>query len=231
MDTCVIVTAFRSRNGASRVVLDRVADRLLVPLLTPALFLQYEDVLKRPEQLRVSRLTLTQVDQILAALASAAEPVTIHYSWRPQLPDPTDELVLDAAVNGRAAALVTYNLPFRTGGCAIWLAASSARRGARGNETMSKATYPLKLPASIKAAAARLAKEDGVSLNQWITAAVAQKIGAVETAADFFKRRAGNASPEDLKAFLANTPDVPPEPGDEIPDNLRARPKRASARR
>jgi hypothetical protein len=87
---------------------------------------------------------------------------------------------------------------------------------------MSKATYPLKLPASLKAAAARLAKEDGVSLNQWITAAVAQKIGAVETAADFFKRLAGNASPEDLKAFLANSPDVPPEPGDEIPDHLRA---------
>jgi predicted nucleic acid-binding protein len=87
-----------------------VADRLLIPLLTPALFLQYEDVLKRPEQLRVSRLTLTQVDQILAALASAAEPVTIHYSWRPQLPDPTDELVFEAAVNGRADALVTYNL-------------------------------------------------------------------------------------------------------------------------
>jgi len=83
---------------------------LLVPLLTPALFLQYEDVLKRPEQLRISRLTLTQVDQILAALGSAAEPVAIHYSWRPQLPDPTDELVLEAAVNGRADALVTYNL-------------------------------------------------------------------------------------------------------------------------
>src|ERR1700758_1052774 len=110
LDTCVIVTAFRSRNGASHVVLGWVADRLLVPLLTPALFLQYEDVLKRPEQLRVSRLRLTQVDQILAALASAAELVTIHYSWRPQLPDPTDELMLDAAVNGRADALVTYNL-------------------------------------------------------------------------------------------------------------------------
>ena len=110
LDTCVIVTAFRSRNGASRVLLDWVADRLLIPLLTPALFLQYEDVLKRPEQLRVSRLTLTQVDQILAALASAAEPVIIHYSWRPQLPDPTDELVFEAAVNGRADALVTFNL-------------------------------------------------------------------------------------------------------------------------
>ncbi len=95
---------------------------------------------------------------------------------------------------------------------------------------MSRATYPLKLPASIKAAAARLAKEDGVSLNQWITSAVAQKIGAVETAADFIKRRAGDARPEDLKAFLANAPDVPPELGDEIPDDLRAMVERASAR-
>jgi len=95
---------------------------------------------------------------------------------------------------------------------------------------MSKATYPLKLPASIKAAAARLAKEDGVSLNQWITAAVAQKIGAVETAADFFQRRAANASPEDLMALLANAPNVPPEPGDEIPDHIRTRLKRVSAR-
>jgi predicted HicB family RNase H-like nuclease len=42
-------------------------------------------------------------------------------------------------------------------------------------ETMSKATYPLKLPLSIKKAAQRLAKEDGVSLNQWIAAAVAEK--------------------------------------------------------
>lgn len=41
---------------------------------------------------------------------------------------------------------------------------------------MSKATCPLKLPASIKATAARLAKEDGVSLNQWIATAVAQKL-------------------------------------------------------
>jgi len=87
---------------------------------------------------------------------------------------------------------------------------------------MSKATYPLKLPTSIKVAAARLAKEDGVSLNQWIAAAVAQKVGAVETAADFFRRRAGDAEPEDLKAFLAVAPGVVPEPGDEIPNHLRA---------
>jgi hypothetical protein len=81
---------------------------------------------------------------------------------------------------------------------------------------MSKATYPLKLPASVKAAAARLAKEDGVSLNQWIASAVAQKVGAVETAAEFFRRRAGNARPDDLRAILALVPDREPDAGDEL---------------
>ena len=75
---------------------------------------------------------------------------------------------------------------------------------------MSKATYPLKLPASVKAAAARLAKEDGVSLNQWISTAVAQKVGAVETAAQFFARRAEGATPKDMLAFLDRAPDEPP---------------------
>ena len=80
---------------------------------------------------------------------------------------------------------------------------------------MSKATYPLKLPASIKNAAARLAKEDGVSLNQWIASAVAEKVGAVETAAEFFKRRAGKAKPSDLLWFLDRAPAKPPTRGDE----------------
>ena len=85
---------------------------------------------------------------------------------------------------------------------------------------MSRATYPLKLPASIKAAAERLAREDGVSLNQWIATAVAHKVGAVETAADFFKHRSGNARPQDLNELLARAPDVPAEPGDELPSDL-----------
>jgi hypothetical protein len=42
---------------------------------------------------------------------------------------------------------------------------------------MSRATYPLKLPISVKKAAERLAKQDGVSLNQWIAVAVAEKVG------------------------------------------------------
>ena len=82
---------------------------------------------------------------------------------------------------------------------------------------MSKNTYPLKLPNSIKKAAQRLAKEDGVSLNQWISVAVAQKVGVAETAAEFFGKRAAGAKPEDLKGFLKSVPDVPPVPGDELP--------------
>jgi hypothetical protein len=56
-----------------------------------------------------------------------------------------------------------------------------------------------------------------VSLNQWIAAAVAQKVGAVETAAAFFHRRAGEARPEDPHAVLALVPDRAPDPGDGLP--------------
>lgn len=109
LDTSVIVAALRSRNGASNGLLRLVAQRQLVPLATPALFLEYEDVLGRPDQCAAHGLSHSQLDAFLAALASAIEPVTVHISWRPQLKDPADEMVFDAAVNGRAEALVTFN--------------------------------------------------------------------------------------------------------------------------
>jgi hypothetical protein len=81
---------------------------------------------------------------------------------------------------------------------------------------MSKATYPLKLSLSVKKAAQRLAREDGVSLNQWIAAAVAEKIGVVETAAEFFRKRAGKASGAGLMKFLRHAPDVEREEQDQV---------------
>jgi hypothetical protein len=81
---------------------------------------------------------------------------------------------------------------------------------------MSTSTYPLKLPASIKEAAARLAKQDGVSLNQWIASAVAQKVGAMETAEEFSKRRAAGATGEGMAEILKRVPSQPPLPGDEL---------------
>ena len=81
---------------------------------------------------------------------------------------------------------------------------------------MSKATYPLKLPLSVKKAAQRLAQEDGVSLNQWIASAVAEKVGVVETAAAFFRKRAGKATGDGLLKFLRNAPGLPAEPEDVV---------------
>lgn len=65
-----------------------------------------------------------------------------------------------------------------------------------------RAACPLKLPAAIKDAAAGLAKEDGVPLNQRISVAIAQEIGAVETAAEFLRQCAGSAKPADMLPFL-----------------------------
>lgn len=81
---------------------------------------------------------------------------------------------------------------------------------------MSKGRYPLKLPLSIKRAAERLAKEDGVSLNQWIAAAVAEKVGVIETAAEFFAKRAGNRRGTSIAKFLKKAPKRTPDKGDEV---------------
>jgi hypothetical protein len=81
---------------------------------------------------------------------------------------------------------------------------------------MSKSTYPLKLPNSVKSAAAELAKLDGVSLNQFISAAVAEKVGTLRTASEFLKGRAGTSKPKDLVKYLRRAPKVPPVQGDKL---------------
>jgi predicted nucleic acid-binding protein len=79
-------------------------------LATTALFLEYEDVLKRPEQRLASGLDVGAIDEFLAEFAAVCEPVEIHFLWRPQTRDAGDEFVLEAAVNGQAEALLTYNM-------------------------------------------------------------------------------------------------------------------------
>lgn len=110
IDTSVVVAALRSRTGASNALLRLVVRRRIAALATPALFLEYEEVLCRPEQRAVHGLGHNDVERFLAALASVIEPVTVHIGWRPQLRDPSDEMVLEAAINGRAEAIVTFNV-------------------------------------------------------------------------------------------------------------------------
>lgn len=110
LDTTVVVAALRTTLGAANGVLRLVATRMLVPLATPPLFLEYEEVLKRPEQQLVHRLMPEEIDEFLAELAALIEPVEVHFQWRPQTADPSDEMVIEAAINGSADALVTYNV-------------------------------------------------------------------------------------------------------------------------
>jgi HicB family len=100
-----------------------------------------------------------------------------------------------------------------------------------GANVVSTKTYPLKLPASLKAAAARLAKADGVSLNQWIATAVAQKVGVVETACDFLLHRSGTATGEGMAALLALVPSTELSEEDRLPIELGDRQMRTVKRR
>lgn len=83
-------------------------------------------------------------------------------------------------------------------------------------------TRTFDVPESLLKRAEELAREDGVSLDIWVSSALAQKIGAVETAAEFFRHR-GTAANKDLRSYLDMIPGKPPTAGDELPENLNPR--------
>jgi putative PIN family toxin of toxin-antitoxin system len=109
LDTNVLVAGLSSRRGASHALLRHVLNRRLTILAAPALWLEYEDVLKRADIRRLHQLSGAEVDAFLDALAILTEPVNIHFRWRPQLRDAKDEMVLETALNAGAQALVTFN--------------------------------------------------------------------------------------------------------------------------
>lgn len=109
LDTSVLVTALRSKDGASNLLLEAVLTGQIKPLLSVPLVLEYEAVLKRPEQLFYFRLSAGQIDRLLDVICGLGILVQLSFRWRPQLSDPDDEMVLDTAVNGRANAIVTHN--------------------------------------------------------------------------------------------------------------------------
>lgn len=109
LDTNILVSATRSRLGASFAVLRALRQGRFMALVSVPLLLEYEAVLKRPEHLQAGNRTLAMADAFLDALCLHAEPVHLHYLWRPQTRDAADEMVLETALNGRADALVTLN--------------------------------------------------------------------------------------------------------------------------
>ena len=109
LDTDVLVAALRSPAGASAEILRRVQASQVLMLASVALFTEYEAVLTRPEQLRATKHSAADMRRLLDELAERVLRVHGWFLWRPQVRDPADEMVLEAAVNGQADALISFN--------------------------------------------------------------------------------------------------------------------------
>lgn len=109
LDTNVIVSAMRSPRGASAALLIEARQGRLTLVANVALALEYEATCRLAEHRLASGLDLEQVGIFVDAVIAMSEPIESRFIWRPQLRDPGDELVLEAAVNGHADAIVTFN--------------------------------------------------------------------------------------------------------------------------
>jgi putative PIN family toxin of toxin-antitoxin system len=109
LDTNAVVAAMRSPIGASAGLLMAARRSEVTLLCNVALALEYEATCLLAEHRLAAGLDLEGVAIFVDAVLAMVEPVETHFMWRPQLRDPADEFVLEAAVNGRADALVTFN--------------------------------------------------------------------------------------------------------------------------
>ena len=107
LDTNVWVSALRSRRGASYRLLSLIGTGQFEFALSTALVLEYEDAAKR--QLAELVFTEEEVDRLLDILCAAAVRSNVFFLWRPTLPDPADDFVLELAVSSGAGVIVTYN--------------------------------------------------------------------------------------------------------------------------
>ena len=100
----------RGPAGASAEILRAVRGKRATLLVSVPLAIEYEAVCRRAEHRKAAELDEEEVGIFLDAVIAMAEPVEPHYLWRPQLRDAADEMVLEVAANGRAGAIVTFNL-------------------------------------------------------------------------------------------------------------------------
>lgn len=109
IDTDVVVAGLRSPEGASAALLVLLLERQATMLLTTSLAVEYEATCLRADHLAAAKLNKTDALVLLDAIIDVIEPIEVYYQWRPQLLDADDDMVLEAAVNGRADAIVTFN--------------------------------------------------------------------------------------------------------------------------
>ena len=110
MDTDAIVAAMRSNKGASFALIQAAREKRVTFAASVPLCIEYESVCYRPEHRLAAELSSAEVGIFLDAVVELVEPTEIFFLWRPQLRDPGDELVLEAAISARASAIVTFNV-------------------------------------------------------------------------------------------------------------------------
>lgn len=133
LDTNIVVSGVRSRDGASNPLLIAGFRGRFVWCCSVPLFYEYEAVLNRAEFLLGTGINRAEIEAFLTDVAGSVSPTELYYLWRPQLRDPADEMVLETAVNAGARAIVTHNIrdfedaPGRFG-IDLWTPAEALRR-------------------------------------------------------------------------------------------------------
>jgi putative PIN family toxin of toxin-antitoxin system len=110
VDTSVFVSALIGSAGPSREVLRRCLQGTYQPLMGNALFCEYESIIERENVLSRCPLASDEIMTLLKAFMSVCKWVNIYYSWRPNLKDEGDNHLVELAVAGNAAMIVTNNI-------------------------------------------------------------------------------------------------------------------------
>ncbi|MCH8192613.1 MAG: putative toxin-antitoxin system toxin component, PIN family [Planctomycetes bacterium] len=108
IDTNVLYAGLYSALGASFQVLRLIENGDLTPLLSTTLLFEYEEVLRRHQELL--KLSDRAVNSVLDGICRHGECRRIHFLWRPQLSDPKDDHILELAVAAESADIVTHNV-------------------------------------------------------------------------------------------------------------------------
>jgi putative PIN family toxin of toxin-antitoxin system len=107
IDTNVIFSALRSRRGASYKLVSLLPIEMFSVSISVPLIIEYEDVLKRGKL--PPSISVKDIGDFIDFLCHVGNPKDIFFLWRPFLPDPSDDLVLEVAVAGGSDAIITYN--------------------------------------------------------------------------------------------------------------------------
>jgi len=108
IDTCVLISALRSKNGASFKLLSLIDSDKFTFFLSVPLVLEYESVAKRMS--RSLGLAHVDIEDIIDYLCSIGNHRKVHFLWRPNLKDPNDDFVLELAVESECDYIVTHNI-------------------------------------------------------------------------------------------------------------------------